>query len=80
MMNVHLFRHLAAKFYLEAHPDDVETVRRLLGHGNEATTRRHYAEIKTAAAFRRYDSVIARLREQTRPAIKDTTRRRRRPS
>ena len=80
VMNVHLFHHLAAKFYLEAHPDDIGTVRRLLGHTNVATTLRYYAEIKTAAAFRRYDSVIADLRAQTRPAVKDAAQQRRRRS
>jgi hypothetical protein len=55
-------------------------VRRLLGHTNVATTLRYYAEIKTAAAFRRYDSVIADLRAQTRPAVKDAAQQRRRRS
>ncbi len=75
-MNVHLFRHLAVKLHLEAHPEDIETARRLLGHKSVTTTLRSYAETRTAAAFRRYDAVISRWREpslvpprrRTRPA------------
>ncbi|MDA8250224.1 MAG: site-specific integrase [Rhodospirillales bacterium] len=62
-MNVHLFRHTAVKLHLEAHPEDIETARRLLGHKSVTTTLRSYAETRTAAAFRRYDEVLRRLRE-----------------
>ncbi|MCK5276508.1 MAG: hypothetical protein KAR37_17770, partial [Alphaproteobacteria bacterium] len=31
VVNPHIYRHIAAFFYLEAHPEDYETVRRLLG-------------------------------------------------
>lgn len=34
----HLFRHIAGKLYLERHPGDYETVRRLLGHKRIETT------------------------------------------
>jgi integrase len=34
----HQFRHLAATWYLEAHPEDFETVRTLLGHVFSKTT------------------------------------------
>jgi integrase len=61
-MNVHLFRHLAAKLHLETYPEDIETARRILGHQSVTTTLRSYAETKTAAAFRRYDNLIAGLR------------------
>ena len=63
-MNVHLFRHAAVKSYLDAHPEDIETARRLLGHKSITTTLRSYAETRTAAAFRRYDAVIQTLRAQ----------------
>ena len=62
-MNLHLFRHTAVKLHLEAHPEDIETARRLLGHKSVTTTLRSYAETRTAAAFRRYDEVIRRVRE-----------------
>jgi len=59
MTDSHLFRQLAAKLYLEAHPEDLETVRRILGHTSQRTTSRSYADIRTAAAFRRFDDMIA---------------------
>ena len=64
-MNVHLFRHVAAKLHLDAHPEDIETARRVLGHRSMTTTLKAYAETKTAAAFRRYDGMIATLRERS---------------
>jgi integrase len=63
-MNVHLFRHLAAKVYLDAHPDDIETVRRILGHKSTSTTLRSYAELRTDHAFRRYNQTITALRDR----------------
>ena len=61
-VNVHLFRHLATKLYLEKHPHDLETVRRLLGHTSLATTLRAYAELQSASAFERWDAVLAEAR------------------
>ena len=37
-MTPHQFRHLAAKLYLDVHPEDFETVRQLLGHSFGKTT------------------------------------------
>ncbi len=65
-MNVHLFRHLAVKLYLAAHPDDIETARLLLGHSSSATTTKAYAEGNNATAFKRYDAMLAGLRERAR--------------
>lgn len=65
-MHVHLFRQLAVKLHLEAHPEDVETARRILGHKSLKTTMRAYADIKTTSAFRQYDGMIAALREDAR--------------
>ena len=61
--NAHLFRHLAALFYLERHPGDYETVRRLLGHKSMQTTVSHYAGLETEAAFRRYDATLIASRD-----------------
>ena len=63
-MHVHLFRQLGAKLYLELHPEDIETVRRILGHMSQRTTQRSYTEVKTAAAFQRFDDMIATRRAQ----------------
>lgn len=67
VMHIHLFRHLACKLHTQVHPDDVETPRRLLGHKTAATTLRNYAEIRNAAAFKRYDEVLQTLRTQPNP-------------
>lgn len=37
-MNVHAFRHLAVKLYLERHPGNHATVQMLLGHKSLETT------------------------------------------
>ena len=63
-MTVHQFRHFAAKLYLDHHPGDYETVRRLLGHKNVATTIRSYQELDTARAVRRYADVVTGFVEQ----------------
>jgi integrase len=65
-MHVHLFRHLAVNLHLDANPEDVETARRILGHKSLRTTLRAYADMKTAAAFKRYDEMISTLRERGR--------------
>jgi len=65
-MTVHQFRHFAAKLYLDHHPGDYETVRRLLGHKSIATTIRFYQELDTATAVRRYTDIVAGFVEQHR--------------
>jgi integrase len=57
-MNPHLFRHLAAKLYLEAHPGAYGVVRMLLGHRSIATTIKAYCGTEYAAAFKAYDKMI----------------------
>jgi integrase len=61
VMNLHLFRHLGALSYLNAHPGDYETVRRFLGHKSIMTTINFYVGLEAIAAFRRYDEVILGL-------------------
>jgi len=63
-MNVHLFRHLAAKLYLDDNPGDYVTVQRLLGHASVDTTIAFYAGFSTASAFRAYDEVITNRRRR----------------
>jgi integrase len=57
-MHVHLFRQVAALLYLWRHPDDIETVRRFLGHASTKTTLKAYAQIASDGAFRRLDMLI----------------------
>lgn len=65
-VNLHLFRHIAAKLFLDDHPGEYEVVRRLLGHKRIETTIAFYAGAETAAAVRRYDDHI--LERRQRPA------------
>ncbi|WP_339853698.1 site-specific integrase [Roseovarius nubinhibens] len=58
VVNVHLFRHIAAKLYLNAHPGDYETVRRLLKHKKLQTTIDFYAELSNQWAHDRYDVAV----------------------
>ncbi|MHC4984146.1 MAG: tyrosine-type recombinase/integrase [Planctomycetota bacterium] len=55
IVNPHIYRHIAAFFYLEAHPEDYETVRRLLGHTSINTTITFYAGFERHSAVRRYN-------------------------
>jgi integrase len=57
-MHPHLFRHLGAFLFLNAHPGEYETVRRLLGHNSIKTTINFYVGLQAVADFRRYDDVI----------------------
>jgi integrase len=57
-MNTHLFRHFGAKIYLDTHPGQYETVRRLLKHKNIQTTIKFYAELNSQHA---HDSLSAIL-------------------
>jgi integrase len=57
-INPHLFRHIAAKLYLDRNPGDYETMRRVLGHTSLSTTVKFYAGMETAAATRRFDEAL----------------------
>jgi integrase len=57
-VNPHLYRHVAAFFYLQANPGDYETVRRLLAHKSVDTTMTFYAEFDVLAARRLYTDLI----------------------
>ena len=61
VMTPHQFRHLAAKLYLDRHPDGSETVRRLLGHKSIETTMRYYRELESVLAGKRYAALLDEL-------------------
>lgn len=67
LMNAHLFRHLAAKVYLEAFPGAYGIIRMLLGHKSIDTTTNSYCGTENAAAFRAWDAHIIDLRGGTHP-------------
>jgi integrase len=73
--NAHLFRHLAAKLVLADDPNNIETARQLLGHGSTTTTERAYLELRTAPAYRRYETIVSgceRGRSRTGPSAPRT--------
>ena len=60
----HQFRHLAAKFLLDARPGCYEVVRALLGDKSIATIVNAYAGMEQEAAVDHYDQVLARLEDE----------------
>ena len=62
-INPHLFRHIAAKLFLDAEPGAYEVIRRVLGHRSINTTTSFYTGFETAAAVRHFDRAILRHRE-----------------
>lgn len=67
VMHTHLFRHLAGKLYLDANPNDIETVRRFLSHKSTNTTLRSYVSLTATHAIERYDRLVASLRSAMKP-------------
>lgn len=63
-INPHLFRHIAAKLYLDANPGAYGVIRLVHGHSSVDTTTRNYCGTETAAAMRHFDEHILRLRRQ----------------
>ena len=70
VVNLHLFRHIAAKFYLDQNPGGYEVCRRILGHQSMETTTKFYAGMETASASRHFDEEILKLRELLRKVSK----------
>jgi len=57
-MSPGLFRHFAAKHYLDRHPGGFQVVRFALGHKSLQTTTDKYSELDGAAAFRMADRYL----------------------
>lgn len=66
----HLFRHIAAKLFLDANPGAYEVVRRVLGHRSIDTTTSFYTGLETSAAVRHFDKTTLNLRKETMPINK----------
>ena len=58
IVNAHLYRHLAAKLYLDRNPGDYPTVQMLLGHKDLQTTLRAYVGLEQGDAIKRYDQMM----------------------
>jgi integrase len=61
-VNPHLFRHIAAKLYLDRHPGEYGLVSRLLNHASVSTTMAAYTGAETVSAGLHFQSVVAGLR------------------
>jgi len=57
-VNVHLFRHIAALIWLEAHPGHYEALRRLLGHKELSQTINAYSGFEAGTATRMFATAI----------------------
>ena len=66
-VNPHLFRHIAAKLYLDRNPGDYVTVQRVLGHKSLNTTTSTYTGMETRAAGRHFVDVVRRRQSGSRP-------------
>lgn len=58
-VNPHLFRHQAAKIWLDENPGSYEAVRRLLGHSDLSHTLNLYTGLETRSATRAFADLIA---------------------
>lgn len=61
-VNPHLFRHIAAKLYLDRRPGEYALVSRLLNHKSVATTMRAYTGTESVSAARHYQTLVQDLR------------------
>ncbi len=61
-INPHLFRHIAAKIFLEAHPGQYEIVKRLLGHTALSQTLNAYAGFEAGSSVRLFAAVVEKAR------------------
>lgn len=58
VMNAHLFRHMAAMIWLDAHPGAYEAARRLLGHSDASHTINLYSGLEASRAVAAYAQVL----------------------
>lgn len=74
-VNPHLFRHIAAKLYLDRRPGEYALVSRLLNHKSVATTMRAYTGTESVSAARHYQNLVQDLRGAgSKPAAGKVTR------
>jgi integrase len=59
-VNAHLFRHIAAKIFLDAYPGHYEALRRLLGHKELSQTINAYAGFEAGTATRLFADAVER--------------------
>ena len=74
-VNLHLFRHIAAKMYLDDNQGQYEVVRNVLGQTRVQTTIQAYCGLEREAAIRHFQNEIQKKAEEV-----TTVRRRRKPT
>ena len=74
-VNIHLMRHVTAKFYLDRHPASYGVVQRVLNHRTIDTTTQHYTGYESPAAVRHFDETILKLRDDLPPSKPEKRRR-----
>jgi integrase len=57
-VNVHLFRQIAAKLYLDVQPGGYEVMRRVLGHKKLSTTTNSYCGTESVSAALHFDGIV----------------------
>lgn len=65
-INVHLFRALGAKIYLDQNPGGYEVVRRALGHRHLSTTTAAYTGMEAISAAKHFDQTIRKRQDKAR--------------
>lgn len=73
-VHTHLFRHIAAKLYLDHDPGGIEIVRQLLGHSSTRTTLKVYADLQTDPAFKRFEDALLGDRDRVTSAKRQNGR------
>lgn len=61
-INIHLFRHIAAKIFLDANPGQYEVVKRLLGHSALSQTLNAYAGFEAGTSTRLFAATVDAMR------------------
>ena len=67
LVHPHLFRQIAAKAYLDAHPGEYGVIRLVEGHKSVDTTTKYYCGLERDAALKHYDATIIGLRDTPSP-------------
>jgi site-specific recombinase XerD len=65
LIHPHLFRHIAAKLFLDQHPGQYEVMRRVLNHRAMHTTVNFYAGGESISAARHFDNAILKSRRDS---------------
>jgi integrase len=72
-VNVHLFRALGAKIYLDQNPGGYEVVRRALGHRHLSTLTAAYTGMESISAAKQFDQTVRKRQELARGQRRSTS-------